>query len=197
MKEEGLEEVLDKVLASFNLPTDVEWLLDGLHDFAWRDPRYLKIYDLLHERYPNNSLITFSKAVISHTRYPEISVDAFVKTLLILHQADEDYALIRKCYESIAIHCKQLDRPDQAIAACTLALTYYDPGTDVFQHAIHTGLHVRATVYLEQGRPKLAKKDVDFYLAHFPQDECYQELKSRIVSEINEELSKPFQHVKR
>ena len=186
VRENGLEEAVKQVLSSMNLPTEVEWILDGLHDFAWKDPRYLRIYDLLHDRYPGNPVITFCKAVITHIRYREISVDAFIKTLLILHQTDEDYGLIRSCYNSLAVQYYNLDRPDQAIAACTLALSYYDPATDVFQHAIHSGLHLRATIYLEQGQPELAIKDVDYYLEHFPDDSFYYELKSRIVAAMYE-----------
>jgi len=175
-KEEGLEEALDRALADVNLPTEVDAILEAIWEFDAREPRYLRIYDLLHERYPNNPMVPLYKALACHFTNREASVEATIQTLLILHQTDEDYPLIRSCYETLGVQYYRLGRPQKAIAACTMALSYYDPKVDKLQHAIHSGLHLRATIYFEQNQPELAKKDIHYYLSHFPGDEAFHHL---------------------
>ena len=179
----NLEEAVEQALASITKSSDLEELLDDLGEIAFQDPRYLKIYDLLHERFPQNALIMVCKSLACRPRYSKTALDAEIKALTILHQTDEDYPLIRQCYETLGVLLYQLEQPQQAIAAYTLAMSYYNPREDYFQHAFHFSLYNRAWLYLQQNRHDLARKDVIFFLSHCPKDPYFSDLLKQIEDE--------------
>ena len=179
----NLKEAVNHALASITKSSDLENLLDDLGEVAFKNPRYLEVYDLLHKHFPQNALIMVSKSLACRPRHCNESVDALIKALVILHQTDEDYSLIRICYESLGVNYFQLSQPRQAIAAYTLAMSYYNPQKDHFQHAFHFSLYNRAWLYLQENRHNLAKRDVNFFLSRCPQDPYFSDLLKQIEDE--------------
>ena len=127
------------------------------------------------------------KSLACRPRHSKTALDAEIKALTILHQTDEDYPLIRQCYESLGVLLYQLEQPQQAIAAYTLAMSYYNPREDYFQHAFHFSLYNRAWLYLQQNRHDLAKKDVAFFLSHCPHDPYFSDLLKQIEEKLVEQ----------
>ncbi len=183
----NLEEVVEKALASITKSSDLEDLLDGLDKVAFKDPRYLEVYDLLHKHFPQNALIMLSKSLACRPRHCNESVDALIKALVILHQTDEDYSFIRIYYQSLGVQFYLRGEPDKAVALYTLAFSYYDPDTDDFKAHLHCTLYERARAYLYQNKLALARKDVEYSLSHYPQADLFLEL----LEEIEEKQVKP------
>lgn len=63
-------------------------------------------------------------------------------------------------------------------------MSYYNPKIDHFKYAFHTSLYNRASLYLQQNKPALARKDVVFFLGQCPEDPYFKEL----LEQIDEEL---------
>jgi tetratricopeptide (TPR) repeat protein len=100
-----------------------------------------------------------------------------------LHQTDDDYLLIRNCYQSLGVQFYLRGEPDKAVTLYTLAFSYYNPDTDDFKAVLHCTLYERARAYLYQNKLAQAREDVEYLLSHYPQAHYFLEL----LGEVEEE----------
>jgi hypothetical protein len=120
-----LEAPLNNVLNSITSSAQLDLFIDAVYKKAIKNSRYLKVFDFLHEKYPKNPYIPFSKAQIYHHSNRREAIKILIQTLSILHQTDDDHLLIRLSYETLGVHFQKLNQPEQAIAACKIAKSYY------------------------------------------------------------------------
>jgi len=180
----NLEKTVEQAANSINTSNDLDKLLDFLLEEANKSSRYVYVFDLLHQKFPGNPHILFTKAVSCHSLNRRESLRALTETLAILHNSDENPFLIRLCYETIGVHYQNLNQINQAIAAYTIALSYYNPDEDDFIEVHSHSLYHRARLYFQLGKPAPANKDIAYYLQHDPNNEVFIQLQKEIQQEL-------------
>jgi tetratricopeptide (TPR) repeat protein len=190
----GIERAVERINTYICSPREMECLLKYLWALTSEDPRYLKVYELLHRKNPQNVLILEYSSLACYTFDPRVSIDENIKMLTILHQTDKDYPSIRLCYNTIALQYEYLGQFYKAIAAYTLALSYFHPESEKFIRPHHSLLEQRARLYLKLNKLSLAKQDVTLMLQNNPQNTSFKILMKEIekaqASKEEESISK-------
>lgn len=193
-RHKSIEKVVDRITAYICSNREMENLLKYLWALTSRDPRCLKVYELLHKKNPQNILILEYKSLACYTFDPMVSIDENIKMLTILHQTDKDYPSIRLCYNTIALQYEYLGQFYKAIAAYTLALSYFHPESEKFIRPHHSLLEQRARLYLKLNKLSLAKQDVTLMLQNDPQNAIFKillkEIEKAQASKEEESISK-------
>ena len=164
----NLKEAVDQTLIS--LPeTGMRRLLLELMKASLLDERYMSVFDILHEKYPESIVILKSKALILKFDYPRETIRTLSKALFLLHQREGYPQNIYSFYIWIGRELEKLKEYHRAIAAYTLAISHYWPGKHT-KNICHKGHYLRARLYIKTQQNRKAKKGLLFLMKHYPED---------------------------
>jgi len=141
-KNTNLEDAVDKTLNYFsnynpvmddpdelliNPCSDMDFLLEQLLSKASKNKKYLPIFDLLHKKHPQNVKIVVCQAEAWKKWDDYEFIKILSNAITLLHQQGDKHRKLPEYYAWLAEVYQELDEPEQALSACNMAISHFNP----------------------------------------------------------------------